>query len=57
MFRSGIYLGRGAARPAPARGNRIEENEITGYRMDRRCIGGAPTIYPAWNVVRDNSCH
>jgi hypothetical protein len=56
MFRSGIYLGKGAERPAPARGNRIEENEITGYQMDRRCIGGAPGIYPAWNTVRGNRC-
>jgi hypothetical protein len=56
MFRSGIYLGRGAERPAPARGNRIEENEITGYHMDRRCIGRAPGIAPDWNTLRDNRC-
>jgi hypothetical protein len=56
MFRSGIYLGRGAERPAPARGNRIEENEITGYQMDRRCIGRAPGIAPDWNTLRDNRC-
>ena len=56
LFASGIYLGKGAERPAPARGNRIEENEITGYRMDRRCIGAAPGIDPAWNTVRGNRC-
>jgi Right handed beta helix region len=56
LFRSGIYLGRGAERPAPARGNRIEENEISGYEMDRRCIGSAPSISPAWNTLRDNRC-
>jgi hypothetical protein len=56
LFSSGIYLGKGAERPAPARGNRIEENEVTGYRMDRRCIGAAPTIDPAWNTVRGNRC-
>jgi hypothetical protein len=56
MFRSGIYLGKGAERPAPARGNRIEENEITGYQMDRRPIGAAPGIDPAWNTVRNNRC-
>jgi parallel beta-helix repeat protein len=54
MFSSGIYLGKGAERPAPARGNRIEQNEITGYQMDRRPIGAAPGIDPAWNTVRDN---
>ena len=56
MFRSGIYLGRGAERPAPARGNRIEDNEITGYQMDRRCIAIAPGLDPAWNTLRNNRC-
>ncbi len=56
MFRSGIYLGRGAERPAAARGNLVEENEITGYQMDRHCIGNAPSISPGWNTVRGNRC-
>jgi hypothetical protein len=34
----------------------IENNEITGYKMSVRCIGGAPTIQPGWNTVRDNRC-
>ena len=56
MLRSGIYLGKGAERAAPARGNMIENNEITGYGMGTRCIGGAPAIYPDWNTVRNNRC-
>jgi hypothetical protein len=56
MLRSGIYLGMGAERAAPARGNTIEENEITGYKMSARCIGGAPTLHPDWNRVRNNRC-
>ena len=44
ILRSGIYLGDGAARTAPARGNVIERNEITGFEMDQRCIGLAPGI-------------
>ena len=56
LFRSGIYLGKGAERPAPARGNRIEENEITGFEMTRHCVGRAPDIHPEWNVVRANRC-
>lgn len=56
MLRSGIYLGGGAERPAPARGNVVERNEITGYKMDARCIGGAPTIYPEWNRIGNNNC-
>ena len=56
MLRSGIYLGRGAERPAPARGNLIENNEITGFKMQTRCIALAPGIAPDWNTVRGNTC-
>jgi len=56
MLRSGIYLGQGAERPAPARGNLVEDNEITGFKMAERCIGGAPAIRPEWNTVRGNRC-
>jgi hypothetical protein len=56
LFASGIYLGKGAERPAPARRNQIEDNEISGYQMDRHCIGGAPGIYPDGNTVRGNRC-
>jgi hypothetical protein len=57
MLRSGIYLGQRAERPAPARGNLVEDNEITGFKMAERCIGGAPAILPEWNTVRGNRCH
>jgi hypothetical protein len=54
MFRSGIYLGKGAARPARAR-QPHEENEITGYQIDQRCITAAPGIslhgIPWWESV------
>ena len=53
---SGIYLGRGAERPAPARGNTIADNEISGFKMDTRCIGRAPGIGKDWNIVRGNVC-
>ncbi len=56
LFRSGIYLGEGAERPALARGNVVERNEITGYGMERRCIGGSPHVYPDWNTLRENTC-
>ena len=56
MLRSGIYLGQRAERPAPARGNLIEGNEITGFKMSERCIGAAPSIRPEWNTVRGNRC-
>jgi hypothetical protein len=57
MLRSGIYLGQRAERPAPARGNVIEDNEITGFKMAERCVGGAPTIRPEWNTIRGNRCY
>jgi len=56
MLRSGIYLGRGAERPAPARGNRIEDNQISGYEMDRRCIAAAPGVRLDDNIITRNRC-
>jgi hypothetical protein len=56
MLRTGIYLGQRAERPAPARGNLVEDNEITGFKMAERCIGSAPSIRPEWNTVRGNRC-
>jgi hypothetical protein len=56
MLRSGIYLAKGVSRSSPARANRIEENLITGFGMDRRCVVSAPGIPPDWNVVRGNVC-
>jgi hypothetical protein len=56
LLQAGIYLGSGAERPAPARGNLIEDNVITGWKMESRCIGRAPSISPDWNTARRNSC-
>lgn len=56
MLRTGIYLGRGAERPSPARDNVIEDNEISGFQMATRCWAIAPGILPWWNTVRGNRC-
>ena len=56
MLRSGIYLGRGAERPAPAKGNVIADNEISGFHMDTRCIAAAPGVSLAENRVERNRC-
>jgi len=56
MLQSGIYLGSGAERPAPARGNTVERNVITGWKMAERCIGRAPSVGADWNVVQANAC-
>ena len=54
MLQSGIYLGKGAERPAPAHGNTVENNEVTGFKMRERCVKSAPGVGP--NVVRANVC-
>jgi hypothetical protein len=56
MLQAGIYLGSGAERPAPARGNTVERNVITGWKMAERCVGRAPSVGADWNVVRANVC-
>jgi hypothetical protein len=56
FLRSGIYLARGAARPDPARANRIEGNEIAGYGMAAHCIVAAPGVSLAANSVMGNRC-
>jgi hypothetical protein len=57
ILEAGIYLGRGAERPAPARGNVIENNFITGWGMKTGCVVSAPDIPNNWNIVRGNDCH
>jgi hypothetical protein len=56
LLQSGIYLGRRAERPAPASGNVVEENEISGHRMAARCVGYAPGVSRRSNTVRSNRC-
>jgi hypothetical protein len=56
LLRTGIYLGAGAERPDPAKGNTIENNEISGYGMSRHCIGVAPGVKLADNTLAKNEC-
>jgi hypothetical protein len=56
FLRSGIYLARGAARPDPARANRIEGNEIAGYGIAAHCIVAAPGVSLAANTIVGNRC-
>lgn len=56
MLRSGIYLGKGAERPAPARNNAIQSNRITGFKMKTRCIAAAPGVALAANRIVANQC-
>jgi hypothetical protein len=54
LLESGIYLGLRAERAAPAHGNRIEDNEISGYKMAGRCVQSAPGLTA--NLIRNNIC-
>jgi hypothetical protein len=56
MLESGIYLGAGASRPEPVRGNVIRENEITGHRMKSRCVVFGPGVSRSLNSVASNQC-
>ena len=56
LLRSGIYLGAGAERPAPAHDNMIEENTISGFGMSAYCIAAAPGVSPGANAIARNTC-
>ena len=54
LLRSGIYLGARAERPAQARGNVIEGNVISGFKI--LCIASDPGVSMAENTVTGNQC-
>ena len=56
LLRSGIYLGNTGGRPAETDGNVIRDNVVTGYGMDRWCIGSAPGVELARNTIAGNRC-
>jgi len=56
VLETGIYLGSHAEHPDPARGNLIEGNTITGWKMKTRCIQAAPGVKLSDNTVRENIC-
>lgn len=56
ILRSGIYLGRRAERPAVARNNLIQDNEISGYKIRGTCITAAPSVSLAHNTIERNRC-
>jgi hypothetical protein len=56
MLRSGIYFGKGAERPDPAENNVVEDNLITGYRMQERCLGFSPAVEESAQKLARNIC-
>ena len=56
VLETGIYLGSHAEHPAPATGNRIEGNTISGWKMKTRCVQAAPGVQLASNAIHANTC-
>jgi hypothetical protein len=56
MLRSGIYFGKGAERPDPAHNNIVEDNLITGHRMQERCIEFSPVVDATAQKLARNGC-
>jgi hypothetical protein len=56
LLRSGIYLGRGPARPAPMRDNQIRDNSISGFGMKDYCVVAAPGVSLQHNRIAGNAC-
>ncbi len=56
LLRSGIYFGKGAERPDPARDILVEDNLITGYKMKERCVAYSPQIMKTGLRVEGNIC-
>ncbi|MCP5111621.1 MAG: right-handed parallel beta-helix repeat-containing protein [bacterium] len=56
LLQTGIYLGKRAERPAVARNNVVEGNQVSGHKMASRCIALAPGVSRADNIIGDNTC-
>jgi hypothetical protein len=56
LLQAGIYLARGTVRPAPAHGNVIRDNLISGYGMAGNCILAAPGVDRSQNEIANNVC-
>jgi len=56
LLEAGIYLARGTVRPAPAHGNVIRDNVITGFGMAQNCIVAAPGVDGSNNEIAENVC-
>lgn len=56
VLETGIYLGSHAEHPDAARGNLIEGNTVSGWKMKTRCIQAAPGVKLSDNTIRKNTC-
>ena len=56
LLHSGIYLARGADRPADTVRNRIQGNVISGFAIGHTCVAAAPGVSLAANSIAGNRC-
>ena len=56
ILQSGIYLGRGAERPAPSHDSIVEDNAISGFNMDKHCVTAAPGVKLESHRLSRNTC-
>jgi hypothetical protein len=56
MLEAGIYVGRGAERPANTHDNVVRQNRISGHMMKTRCVIFAPGVSRRSNAIEGNQC-
>jgi hypothetical protein len=56
ILQTGIYVGKGAERPAAAHDNTIVGNVVSGFKMAERCIAAAPGVDLRSNTIERNAC-
>ena len=56
FLESGIYLAAHANRPGPATDITIEDNVISGWKMEKYCIRAAPGVSLAGDHITGNRC-
>ncbi len=56
FLESGIYLSAHGNRPAETRNLTIEDNIISGWKMDKYCIRAAPGVALTDDIIKGNRC-
>ncbi|MBL8211474.1 MAG: right-handed parallel beta-helix repeat-containing protein [Bryobacterales bacterium] len=56
LLRSGIYLGKGAHRPAPSTKLEITGNIVQGYGMEKYCVMAAPGVDKSKSKIEATRC-
>ena len=56
LLRSGIYLAGNGGHPAPATGNVVQGNQISGFGLAEHCVSAGPGVDLKANTVSANTC-